>query len=893
MSTFNKILILVTLISFGFTSVSEQSNQPIKLKCEYLVNPIGIDAAAPRLSWQMAGGQSDAYQSSYQILVSSDSVLLRHGSANMWNGGEVDSDEMLVSYMGKPLKPYSKYYWQVMLFDQLGVRHESAIASFETGLMNNAFKGAWISDNHDIHFKPAPYFRKQFSTEKKVISARAYIAAAGLYELSINGKRVGDHILDPMYTRFDRRLLYVTYDVTTALKSGNNAIGVILGNGWYNHQSTAVWDFHHAPWRNRPAFCMDLRITYEDGSVETIISDETWKNAAGPILFNSIYTAEHYDARLEQVGWNTSEFDDADWVNAQLRKAPAEKIVAQSMAPIRHVETLLPKSVKKINDTIYVVDFGRNMSGVTEFIVSTDQSVTFWLKHGERLDRNGRVDISNIDVHYRPQDQSDPFQTDIYTTAGVGHSVFCPRFNYKGFQFVEVKSSLPVELKAENFKAHFMHSDVPMAGRVVTSNEMFNQLIDATNNSYLSNLFGYPTDCPQREKNGWTGDAQIAIETGLYNYDGITIYEKWMADHQDEQQPNGVLPSIVPTDGWGYEWGNGPDWTSTIAIIPWNIYLFYGDSHLLKSCYPNIKKYVDHINEVYPSGLTTWGLGDWIPVKSKSPVELTSSVYYYVDAKILADAAKLFGYKEDYLKYSQLSEFIRSAINAKYLDESQAIYGSGIQTEMSVPLYWGVAPEALKARIAENLAKRIVADGNQLDVGLLGTKAILGALSENGQLETAYTLASRDQFPSWGWWITNGATTLYENWDIDAANDISLNHIMFGQIGAWFYKTLAGINPDSENPGFKNILLTPQFPEALQSVSAYHDSRYGRITSEWQRKKDKLLMKVVIPPNTTADLRVSPEYQLRKLNGKSVDPVSDWSLNSGSFEMIFEKVKNR
>ncbi|HTE09968.1 MAG TPA: family 78 glycoside hydrolase catalytic domain, partial [Chitinophagaceae bacterium] len=453
----------------------------------------------------------------------------------------------------------------------------------------------------------------------------------------------------------------------------------------------------------------------------------------------------------------------------------------------------------------------------------------------------------------------DPFQTDIYTLKGGEPETFMPHFNYKGFQYAEVLGDQPI--KIINVVAHFMHSDVPAIGSISSSNTSINKIWEAANQSYLSNLFGYPTDCPQREKNGWTGDAQINIETGLYNFDAISIYEKWMADHRDEQQPNGVLPSIIPTGGWGYEWGNGPDWTSTIAIIPWNLYLFYGDSKILFDCYDNIKRYADHINELYPSGLTNWGLGDWIPVKSKSPVELTSTCYYYADVTILAKAAKLFGKTNDYTFYSALAQKIKDAFNKKYLDRDKAIYGSGFQTELSVPLLWGLVPDEYKTKVAKSLADRVLADSTKLDVGLLGTKAILNALSENGYADMAYKLASSTDYPSWGYWIKNGATTLYENWPINAGSDISMNHIMFGEISAWFYKAIGGIKPDPAQPGFKNILLEPHFVAGLDSFSASHIGPYGEIKSSWTRKDKNVLYAVSIPPNSTGTLRLNGKIQ--------------------------------
>ncbi|WP_090556528.1 alpha-L-rhamnosidase [Pedobacter hartonius] len=877
--------LILLLLSAARPSFSQTSAYPFKLETEYLVNPIGLDQPSPRFTWQMADQRQGARQTAYRIVMDTDSLGLSKPHGQLWNTGWVKSDRNLVQFSGPALKPFTRYYWRVDLADQKGKQSKSVqAASFETGMMNmENWKGSWISDSENIRMKPAPYFRKVVETHKKIRSARAYIAAAGLYELSVNGAKIGNHRMDPMYTRFDRRTLYVTYDVTTSLVNGKNAIGVLLGNGWYNHQSTAVWDFDRAPWRNRPAFCLDLRITYEDGTVETITSGKDWKTALSPIVFNSIYTAEHYDARLEKTGWNTAAFDDSAWKNVINRSAPSDHIVAQALHPIRNVEEIAAKSLKKFNDTTYVFDLGRNISGVSEITVKGAAGTVLRLKHAERLYPNGRADLSNIDVHYRPTDNQDPFQTDILTLSGKGEETFMPHFNYKGFQYVEVTSSVPVELNKTSLVGYFMHSDVPVTGNVNSSEPLINKIWSATNNSYLSNFFGYPTDCPQREKNGWTGDAQIAIETGLYNFDGITVYEKWLADHRDEQQPNGVLPSIIPTDGWGYEWGNGPDWTSTIAIIPWNIYLFYGDQRLLADCYLNIKKYVDHIDEGYPTGLTSWGLGDWVPVKSKSPVELTSTCYYYADALILAKTAKILGKKADFEKYTALARKIKDAFNAKYLHKETGIYGDGVQTELSVPLYWGIVPDEYKARVAQSLAKRVEADGFHLDVGLLGTKAILNALSENGYADIAYKVAAQKTYPSWGWWMENGATTLYENWPIDAKSDISMNHIMFGEIGAWLYKGIAGIKPDPASPGFKNVILEPHFVKGLDHFEARHMGPYGNILSSWTRKSNSVSYQVEIPANATASVILPAEQNLKVyLDGKLITGAAK-QLPSGTY----------
>ncbi|ULQ55668.1 glycoside hydrolase family 78 protein [Flavihumibacter rivuli] len=877
-----------TLLLFALVTDPVLGQQPVALQCEYLNNPLGIDASKPRLAWKLSDDRAGAVQAAYQIMVARDSLELVKGKSPLWNSGKVVSSSQLVSYAGQPLEPFSKYYWLVRTWDEKGTPSKnSGIASFETGMMDMAnWSGAWISDGQSIDVRPAPWFRKAFKTTKTILSARAYIAAAGLYEFYLNGVKQGDHMLDPMYTRFDRRNLYVTYDVTNAMSQGNNVVGIWLGNGWYNHQPIGVWDFHKAPWRNRPAFCMDLRITYTDGSVETISSGKDWKTALSSLSFNAIYAGEVYDANRHQSDWNLATFNDSSWTNVSLRAAPSTNIVAQALPPIRIKERIPFRSIRKLADTLYIADLGRNIAGVCEIRLNGRKGTKVTLKHGEKLSPGGRLDQSNIDIFYRSAADMIPFQSDTYILDGQGPAVFLPKFSYKGFQYVEISSDQPIDLRKEDLVGCFMHSDVPSAGGFNTDNPLVNQLWKATNNSYLSNLYGYPTDCPQREKNGWTGDAHIASETGLYNFDGIKVYEKWLADHFDEQQPNGVLPAIIPTGGWGYEWANGVDWTSTIVIIPWNTYLFYGDKQLLEKSYDHMKRYVDYITRQNPGGTTSWGLGDWVPVKSKASLELTSTCYYYADAVIMAKAAKLLGKNVDALHYQKLAEKIKAAFNQKFLDQRSGIYASGLQTELAMPLFWSLVPAESRQKVADNLAARVHADGDHIDVGLLGTKAILNALSENGCAELAYQLASNETYPSWGWWIKNGATTLFENWPVDAKNDISMNHIMFGEIGAWFYKALAGIKPDEKLAGFRKVIIEPHFVKGLNKVEAWHDSPFGRIGSSWERVKGNIQLSLIIPAGTSAELRLPGITANQVLvNGKQVKTVNSITLQSGKHQI--------
>jgi alpha-L-rhamnosidase len=858
----DKISILMPLLFISILmtlGLQMPGTQPYRLQCEHLYSPIGIDAPTPRLSWQPGDKGPGGRQVAYTLSVATDSMaLVENGSKTIvWNIHK-HSAAQLVSYGGEPLKPYTKYYWKVTVQDKSGKNYSSSIAGFETGMIKESnWKGDWITDKKDINIKPAPYFRKAFDIRRRVTGARVYIAAAGLYQLSINGQKIGDHVLDPMYTRFDRRNLYVTYDITKQLQQGKNVIGVLLGNGWYNLQSTAVWYFDKAPWRGRPCFCMDLRLTYNDGSVETISTDKSWKTAFSPIVSNSIYTGEHVDDNLVKKGWDEVDFDDHDWLNAIITSAPSQHIVSQALYPIRDIERLDPVSCTRVNDSDYVYDLGRNIAGVSELTVNGTTGTIFKLKHAEKLYPNGHVDVSNIDMHYRPTDDSDPYATDIYRLNGKGTETFRPLFNYKGFRYVEVTATGPVKLTTGNLAGIVEHSDVPKAGKLSSANTVIDQLWQAANNSYTANLFGYPTDCPQREKNGWTADAALAIETGLFNYDGITIYEKWLADMRDEQQGNGMLPAIIPSSGWGYEHYNTVDWLSALVIIPWELYQFYGDSKPLADNYDAMTRYIDHLDYTHPTWLIPEGLGDREPVRSHADVELTSTAYYYADAVILAKTAKLFHRPADELKYSRLAQKIRNAFNSKFYNSGTHNYGSGFQTENSAALFYGLAPDADRQAIAASLAKSVSADSLHLDVGVLGSKTILNALSENGYAALAYRLATKETYPSWGYWMKSGMTTFPENWNMKS----SLNHIFLGEISAWFYKGLGGLIIDEKQPGFKHILLRPHIAAGLDSFYVAHEGPYGLIKSGWKRKGVQIDYSVTIPPNSSASLTLDEGLQ--------------------------------
>lgn len=830
-------------------------NVSFHLQCEYLTAPLGVDVSSPRLSWKLPAAEGIEEQA-VRVYLAKDSFCVERMDDNCLYQ-TLAPLSLETTYEGE-LQPETRYYWRVATGNRV-----SEVTSFTT---NFPIRAAWISDGRDVNYKPSAYFKKEIEIQRPLKRAYWVIASAGLHELSINGSKVGNHYLDPMYTDFNKRVLSVTHDVTHCLQAGTNELRVQLGNGWYNHQSKAVWFFDQASWRDRPCFTARLALEYADGSKEDVVTDAGWKTADSPTIFNSIYTAEHYDARLEE--------SIPEWKGVTVVTPPTTLIKSQLMHPVRITSVLKANDFRKLNDSLYLYSFPKNLAGITRMKVRGERGTTVRLKHGEMLNEDGTINMGNIDYHYRPVDDTDPFQTDIVILSGK-EDTFEPKFNYKGFQYVEIAASAPVALDENSLIALELHSDVPQKGTWHSSSDLLNKLWEATNNSYLSNLFGYPTDCPQREKNGWTGDAHIAIDVALYNYDAITVYEKWLTDFADAQRDNGVLPCIIPTSVWGFDWANGVDWTSAVIIIPWEIYRYYGDDTLIRNMYEPMKRYVDHITSISTNHLTDWGLGDWIPMKTTSDIRLTTSIYYYVDADIMAKVSKLLNKEDDHAYYTQLAANIRQAINDTYLNKETGMYATGSQTELSMPLYWGIVPEEYRAKVAENLNKRVIADGMHLDVGLLGSKTLLGALSDNGYIDTAYRLATQETYPSWGYWIKQGATSLHENWKTDVIIDNSLNHIMFGEVGAWLYKSVAGIVPDSEIPGFKRTHITPYFPEDMDMLQVSYDTAYGKLALSWKRT-DSVEYRLSVPMGMTVVLH-QPTGEISEL--AHGDYTFNWNVN--------------
>ncbi len=809
---------------------------PVNLRTEYLFNPIGIDNASPRFTCELEGDDASFVVKEYEV------------ELKIAGGDYLPLSEV-------KLLPHTKYFWRIRALNE-NKRHTkwSAEAFFETGKLSlDHWKANWISDAYDKEHEPSPMLRKEFSLKKQISQARAYVTAAGYYEMYLNGERVGNHLLDPGYTHFDKRILYSTYDVTQSLRKGENAIGVVLGNGFYNCQSKAVWNFEKARWRARPSLICEIHVKYEDNTEEIIITDESWKTSTGAYVYNNIYSGDRYDARLEHQGWTEVGFDDKAWGKVKRVKSPTQLLSAQQMPPIREVKKITPVAIKKLNDKRYLFDMGENITGFCSLKIKGERGTHVTLNYGEKLDEKGCLTQNNIDYHYVPEKEGEHFQSDEYFLKG--HFIeehFTPSFTYHGFRYVEILVDGKIEeLTLDNVTGLFIHTDMERVGHFECSNTMLNKIYEATMQSYCGNAHSIPTDCPQREKNGWTADAHVAVDLGLLNYDGIGFYEKWMNDFLDNQNEVGDVAGIIPTDSWGYGLWIGPVWDAALFIIPNALYNYYGDVTCIERLYLTMEKYLKYLQTEERDGIIPYGIGDWVPWKAKTNNAFTSSVFYYHDYMLMGRFASLLG--ENPEPFNEKAIKLKALINKTFYNDSTKLYANGTQAAQAVALYYDVVPEEKEMAVADRLNEMIVKNNYSLDFGLLGSKTVLRVLSEYGHMETAWKMTTKKDLPSWGYWVEElGLSSLPEDWPAGT----SLNHVFLGDISAWMTNYLAGINYDINAPGFTHILIKPHFVSELDWVKAEYKSVKGMIKTQWDREGGNIKLNVSIPPGCSASIEV-------------------------------------
>ena len=845
------------------------------LKVDYKTNPVGIDNPGPRLSWIIQSDQMNTLQESYEIRIATDPDNLKRGRQLLWESGRVESPQSIhVEYTGPEPKSFQRIYWQVRIWDNHGKRSPwSEVAFWETGLLKDkSWEARWISptwEEDPQKSMPSPFLRKEFSVGKPVEQARLYITSHGLYQVHMNGRRIGDAEFTPGWTSYDTRLQYQTYDVTGQLKKDVNVIGIILGDGWF--RGNLGWVDNRNHWGSRLAALAELRITYTDGTVEVIGSDQSWKATTGPILESDIYNGEVYDANLELTGWDKSGYDDSDWSGVEVRQIPYEILIAPEGPPVRVVNELKPLTIERVGSD-WRIDMGQNMVGWIRISVEGKQGHVITLKHAEVLDKEGNMYYDNLRAARA---------TNTYTLKGGGTEVFEPHFTFQGFRYVQI-SGYPGELTADKITGRVIHSDMQPAGTFACSDSLINQLQHNIVWGLKGNFLDVPTDCPQRdERLGWTGDAQVFAPTACFNMQAATFYIKWLKDVAADQEPDGRIPNVVPDM---LNSGGATGWADVGVVIPWVLYLNYGDLNVLETQYESMKMWIKYMEsragEDYIWQEPDWHWGDWLAYDASqsdymgayTTKDLLATAYYSYSSRLVAKTASLLGKESDARYYNELSDIVRDAFNREFVTPNGRLV-SHTQTAYTLALAFDLLDEETALKSAAHLARDVEQFGH-ITTGFLGTPLISLTLTDYGYNELAYMLLNRKEYPSWLYPVTMGATTIWERWDGQKPDSTfqtpgmnSFNHYAYGAIGKWLYQVVAGIEIDEAHPGYKHFFINPRPGGGLTSARASHESMYGTIVSGWELREGDLEMEVEVPVNTGASIHVPGTPGQIEVNG--------------------------
>ncbi len=867
-------------------SVLSAAPQPVQsgtpsiqgLKCEYKSNPLGIDSAQPRLSWQVAGAPRAWTQTAYQIRVGQNPAALAQGADLTWDSGKVSSPESTHRVYGGPaLKSATRYYWQVRNWDAADKPTAwSNAAWWEMGLLQPSdWKAVWIEPGiaeDTSKSNPAISLRREVDLKSEVKSARAYVTSRGLYEMDLNGRRIGDEVLTPGWTAYDHHIQYQTYDIASQLKKGKNAIGITLGDGWY--RGNLAFSGQRNTYGNKLALLLQIAVTYADGTSQTFGTDSGWKCSTGPILMSDIYNGETYDARLEKKGWSTAGFDDSAWQTVRPADYPKNNLVAPAGPPVRKIQELKPVKLIKTPAGETVIDMGQNMVGWVRLKVRGPAGSTVTLRHAEVLDKAGNFYIENLRAAK---------QTITYTLNGSGDEVFEPHFTFQGFRYVQVEN-FPGELALDNFTGIVVHSDIAPAGTFECSEPMINQLQHNIQWGQKGNFVDVPTDCPQRdERLGWTGDAQAFARTASFNAEVAAFYTKWLKDVAADQKPSGAIPDVIPNvlnrkDPTRNSASAG--WADAAVIVPWTVYLSYGDTRILEQQYDSMKKWVDYMASRAGNSLlwnNDFAYGDWLAFATNrsdypgatTDKDLIQQAYFARSTDLVQKTAAILGKTDDSAKYADLLAKVKRAFQGEFMTPNGRL-SSNTQTAYSLALSFGLLPDSLRNQAAERLAAD-VRRFKHITTGFLGAPLICQVLSDFGFLDEAFMLLNRKEYPSWLYPITKGATTIWERWDgikpdgsFQDKGMNSFNHYAYGAIGEWMYRFIAGIEMDTARPGYKHSIIQPHTGGGLTFARASHETLYGRLASGWELKDGRMTVAVEIPANTTATVRL-PQARLAEV----------------------------
>ena len=876
------------------------------LKVEMQENPEGVATMNPRFSWQIRFNNNDLVQQAYQIQVARSEEDLKKGRNMVWDSGMVPGDlSVLIPYEGETLLSRGVYFWRVKVNTTQGESAWSEVNHWSMALLNHAaWQAKWIGEDalsnagetaEGNSRLAARYLRKTFTSKKKVKRAMLYISGLGSYEAWLNGKRVSEDVFAPMVSWYPERVYYNSYEVTSLIQKKENLLGVKLGNGrFFGMRGGETQMF------GLPRLLAQLEIEYNDGSTDMIVSDHSWKvTSKGPIIANNEFDGEEYDARLEMEGWNTTGFEERNWSEAAIMEAPAGELTAQPNPNLRVMEEITPIHITPIEGGKFILDMGQNMVGwlsVSHLKGKKDQPVTF--RFAELLNGDSTLYLANI---------RSARVTDIYTPAKDGPFSWEPSFVYHGFRFVEI-SGLDQQPELAQFTGRVIYDKMATTGRFETSNEIINQTFKNAYWGIRGNYRGMPTDCPQRdERQGWLGDRATGCFGEAFIFDNALLYSKWVQDIEDSQSPEGSI-SVVSPRYWTI-WHDDVTWPAAYFYAIKMLSYQYGDTAPIHKHYASMKRYLERIQQVSMQDylLTKDAYGDWcMPperqdlIHSADPARKTagpvlSTTMYYSLLNLMAEFAEITGNQADIQGLKELAAKIKEAYNAKYFNADSARYDNNTVTANILSLQLGLVPEGKEEKLFENIVQKTEVDfGGHVSTGVLGIQQLMRGLTQHGNVDLAYKIATNTTYPSWGYMIEKGATTIWELWNGDTADPAmnSANHVMLlGDLIIWYYEDLAGIRNHPGSVAYKKLWMEPQFPEGLTHVKASYASAYGEIKSEWKKEKNAFSWDITIPPNTSAIVKLPQTLNLMKPTVKGVRSVNETDteieieLGSGTYHL--------
>ena len=874
------------------------------LRCENQVDPLGIDAPEPRLSWTLSANARAATQSAYRILVATTPDALSHNKGDLWDTGKVDSSEQNnIPYQGKPLKSSQICYWKVQTWGANAAPKWSKTAHWEMGLLHpQDWTATWINDGkqspqEDKDFyrnDPAPLFRKEFTLNKPVRKARLYLAGIGYSEATLNGVRIGDHVLEPGWTKFDKRVLYSVYDVSHQLSPDKNCLGIRLGNGWYNPLPLKLFgsfDLRKVLAIGRPRVIAELRVEYTDGTITIVPTDDTWRVGNSEILRNNIYLGEVTDARKSQEGWDKPGFNASAWATPGIATEPIGPLKAPHQPPIRVTSSWHAVKVTEPHPGTYIYDLGTNFAGWAQIKLHTTAGTEIHLRYGELLHPDGTLNpMTSVAGQIKGTRQGTnesiggpgappvAWQSDTYIARG-GEETFTPRFTFHAFRFLEI-TGLTAPIPLESVTALRLNADVQPAGSFECSNALLNQIQAMCIHTFKSNLFSVQSDCPHRERLGYGGDIVSTSDAFISNFDMSGFYSKAVQDWSDNALPDGMFTDTAPSVGIQY---CGVIWAMAHPVLLDQLHKYYGDRSLAEQEYPAAKRWIQLVEKQYPDGIVTDGLSDHESLLPTPAPELVTPMYFHA-AEIIGAMATRLSLPDDAAHFSRLAEKIRLAYQAKFIDPETGKVGPGSQASQAIALYTRIVGDSQREKVLDYLLKDIDLHHGHLTTGILGTKSMLEVLSQEGHADVAYRIATQTDFPSWGWMLKNGATTLWEHWEF-SDNTFSHNHPMFGSISQWMIQWLGGIHPSPQATGFDEILITPQAPAGLNWVKSSYNSIRGKITSNWSRQGAQIKYEIEIPANSTAKITLPAKTRESIREGgqliEQAPGISDVSFSHG------------